>query len=241
MKHIRHHILPALWLLASASCQVEEINTPDTGEMTFYASNEAGTRTTLLADGSVLWSPADEISIFCDNAEGKFVSTNTTTAGEVEFKGTLEGTNRKDGDYYWAVYPFREDNSYSDGQLTLTLPSEQQAVEGAFADDLFISVARSTNNRLYFQNVCGGVKFALVDEGIKKVIFRGNQGEPVAGTVKVDFENNVPVIMEVLSSSSEITLTAPDGGTFQPGRWYYIVCLPGKLAGGFSIDLFRKN
>lgn len=237
---MKHHICYSLLIAAAISlaCQMERSLDNSSGEMTFYASNVAGTRTLLQTDGSVYWSPNDAINIFCNGVHGKFVSTNTTVSDAVEFKGTLEGLEKKGGEYFWAVYPYSETNTFSNGELTVTLPSEQQASPGTFADDLFISVARTTDDHLYFQNVCGGIKFALADEGIRKVVFRGNKNEPVAGTVKVTIENDLPVISEVLSPATEVSLTAPDGSVFTPGQWYYIVCLPGTLSGGYSIDLY---
>lgn len=237
---MKHHICYSLLIAAAVSlaCQMERSLDNSSGEMTFYASNVAGTRTLLQTDGSVYWSPNDAINIFCNGVHGKFVSTNTTVSDAVEFKGTLEGLEKTGGEYFWAVYPYSETNTFSNGELTVTLPSEQQASPGTFADDLFISVARTTDDHLYFQNVCGGIKFALADEGIRKVVFRGNKNEPVAGTVKVTLENDLPVISEVLSPATEVSLTAPDGSVFTPGQWYYIVCLPGTLSGGYSIDLY---
>lgn len=216
------------------------------------ASNEADshdTKTTLQEDGSVFWNPNDRISLFFidgDNGGNKFVSQNTETTAIATFAGTITGLigggeDLVDDSYFWATYPYSEQNSCDGASLTTDLPHRQRAIEGTFADDLFITVARAKGVKMAFKNVCGGVKFCLSQPGIKSVVFRGNNNETLAGTVKVHFdENNNPAVKEIIEGQSEITLIAPNGKEFEPDKFYYIIALPTILEYGFTMT-FNKT
>ena len=216
------------------------------------ASQEAynsETRTTLQADGSVYWNPNDEISLFFingDNGGNKFTSLNEETIAIAEFSGTISGITGGGEDlngesYFWAVYPYSEGNSCDGESVTTTLSNVQQAVENTFADDLFITVARSNSVKMAFKNVCGGIKFCVSHSDIKSVTFRGNNNEKLAGKVRVGFDgNNKPAVKEFIDEKAQVTVYAPNGGTFKPGEFYYIILLPTVFESGFTMT-FNKS
>ncbi len=227
-------------LLVSCQAQKEEIR-PDV--LSFQASNgdALDTKTVLQADGSVYWSPGDAINLFTGEAAAKFVSDNTGTVANATFKGRLEGIGPDYAGEFWATYPYRADNQFDGSSLTLSLPEEQTAVAGSFGNELFLSMAKSQDHTLHFYNVCGGVKFSLTQEGVKSVIFKGNAQEVLAGTVRSGFDSQgKPQVLQVLDGKREIRLTAPGGGTFQPGVWYYIVAFPAVLSQGYTLS-FHKD
>ena len=256
MKRINRLLQFVLSLSLVTSC-VESDEAVDLTSMprqtiTIEASQETRrveTRTTLQTDGSVFWNPSDEISLFFNsgtNGGDKFVSQNSENVAIAEFSGSIQGItgggeDLEENAYFWAVYPYSEGNSCDGSSIVTTLPYKQQAVEGTFADDLFITIARSPSVRMAFKNVCGGVKFCVSKSGIESVIFRGNSGENLAGKVRVSFdENNKPAVTEVIDGQSEVVVTAPNGGTFEPGKYYYIITLPTPLESGFEM-IFRKS
>lgn len=213
------------------------------GEFKLYASSvEQGTKTVLQPDGSIFWSPADCINVFYGDKSGKFTSTNDEAAESVEFIGSL-GSFTMDGETeFVAVYPYSDATTFSGSSVTVTLPSEQTGVEGTFAEDLFLSVAKSTDVNLYFYNVCGGVKFSVARDDIKKVVFRGNGGESLAGTLEVGFDDKgLPVVADIADDDTAVTLFAPDGGTFVPGTYYYLVLIPQALTLGYTMDLYTDD
>ena len=212
-------------------------------------NDSIGTRTIRQDDGSVYWNPGDEISLFFMSGKDggyKFTSQNKEVAKVTQFTGTISGITGggediADDAYFWAIYPYSSDNVCESGSLVTTLPCAQQAIEGTFADDLFITVARSQNVKMAFKNVCGGVKFTVSQAGIKSVVFKGNNGEPLAGKSRIIFDdNNIPVVSEVIDGQTEILVTAPNGSTFEVGKYYYIVAFPNALEGGFSMK-FNKT
>ena len=243
------YVMIAAALLACASCsKIVEQPEQEGVLMTYMAYQEGAQDTrTMVQDGGtqVLWEPADEIKLFFKDSAGKFVSQNSEPAGVADFTGELSvlvGANEGAGssNLTWGLYPYREDAAYDGESVTTTLPSEQTGRAGSFARDTHISLAQSGGNKLAFYNVTGGLRFSLTQEGISSVIFEGNEGEVLAGTIKLAFADGVPAMQEVTDGESVVTLTAPDGGTFQPGRWYYIETVPVALTNGFTM-VFAKG
>ena len=203
------------------------------------SAGEPATRTVL--DGtSVLWEPGDEIKVFYGTNGSRFTSTATSSAATSDFSGSLNfvfGVNEGVGGskVLWALYPYSA-AATSDGEsVTTTLPSEQVGRAGSFAKGYNMSLAKSGSFNMGFYNVCGGVRFSLTQEGVKEVVFEGRNDEYIAGKVKLAFNDNIPVVSEVVEGVKSITLTAPYGGTFETGKWYYIVALPGTLGSGFKM------
>lgn len=243
-------------VFASAACTREEVLSPvesESIEITITAAREGydpDTKTVTTDGYSVEWCLNEEISVFYANGTNggsKFVSQNTEQAAIVEFKGRLEGfiaggEEFTDGKYLYGVYPYSTITSFKDGVMTISLPSNQTGAEGTFANGLFPTIARAQSVNLAFYNICGGVKFTLSRDDITSVTFKGNNGERVAGTANVIFdESEKPAVLdENVGSEDEITLYAPEGGTFKAGKEYYIVAYPAALSAGFTMT-FRTT
>ena len=244
----KHVILlsAAAMLLFSCSREADQVIQP--GETITFTAAWAGadeTRTILQSDGtSVWWDAAEQINVFfSDKASGKFTSTNSQPQAIVDFQGSLpivvgsvETENPPHA--YWAVYPYDAANTCDGVSVTLSVPATQTAKEGTFADKMFPSIATSTNFYLAFYNVCGGVRFTVANEGISSVTFKANNGESLAGKVKVGF-NGTPVIKSVIEGASEVVVNAPTGG-FVPGKYYFATLLPQTLSKGVSL-IFKKS
>lgn len=238
----RYIILLGIAFLGTfVSCQVQETDTmtKESDHFVFYATHgdQASSKTVLHEDGSIFWGAGDAIQVFCGNkGSAKFVSSNEEEAAEVEFHGSLDGIPYVSDDEFWAVYPYHEGDTYGGEYVTVTLPAEQTATEGSFDKDLFISIARSSNNHLQFYNVCGGIKFSLSQPGVTRVVFQGNDYEALAGEARVTFDiNGHPYVTKVDKGVSRITLTPPDGAYFKPGKDYYMVAFPTVLEQGYTM------
>ena len=239
------HIIAMLAVFASCSVRPELV--PSKSEKhkeavlisaRHAAEQQSATRTTLSDDGAtVFWTPGDAINIFFGNQSEKFVSTLTEGTSETtSFKGELYQT---DGTTYYGLYPYQETASFKDGVITMSLPCKQEGVEGTFADDLFISVGRSSSTEMPFYNVGSGIRFSVDRDDISSLTFRANAGEPLAGSFKVAFDDETerPYIAEIVDGNSSITVTAPEKRCFQKGTWYYLITLPVQLSKGFTIEM----
>ena len=244
----KHVILLSAAVVLLLSCSREaDHNLIQPGETITFTAAWAGsedTRTILQADGtSVWWEPEAQINVFfSDKASGKFTSTNSQAQSIVDFQGSLpivvgsvETENPPHA--YWAVYPYDAANTCDGESVTLTVPSTQTAVEGTFANKMFPSIATSANFYLAFYNICGGVRFSVANEGIASVTFKANNGESLAGKVKVGFDG-VPIVKSVVEGTSEVVVNAPEGG-FVPGKYYFTALLPQTLTKGVSLT-FKK-
>ena len=237
--------IAAFTVSAAISCTQETYPETSGIEMTFTATYEEdeATRTVLGDNGSVLWSPGDEVSIFLRQGHGggsKFVSQNTVPAKTVDFKGHLEnlGTlNTSIGDCYWAVYPYDTDVVCNGINVSATLPANQTAVPGSFAEKCHPAFARSTSTSLRFYAVAGGLEFTVSRSDIKSVSIKGNDDEFLAGGYSARFDNDGKPVISSDYDNTEVTLVAPGGGTFTPGESYFISLLPATLSKGITITL----
>ena len=227
MKRLFVSFAIAAAVLAACTTEIEGPFSEDIPQIIITATNVTPEATrTLVQDGGtqVFWEVADEIAVFYNRTGSRFVSQNTEPAASAEFSGSLstvvgfnEGTATENP--IWGLYPYREDASSDKVSVTTTLPAEQIGRAGSFAKNTQITLARANSLSLGFYNVTGGLRFSLTQEGIKKVTFEGANGETLAGTIKLAFADGVPVVQEVTDGKSLLTLSAPNGETFQTGQW----------------------
>ncbi|MCR5326160.1 MAG: hypothetical protein K6E37_05345 [Bacteroidales bacterium] len=254
MKYISTLAL-AVIVVVGASCahsnpELASKNTIQSGqELTLTASwGDPETRTERAADGAVLWSPGDQISLFYgsgDNGGSCFTGQNTEPSKVVNFTGeigVITGGNdvAVEDTYFWAVYPYNPTASCNGSSITTVLPVAQVAKADTFADDLFPSVGRSQGLVMGFYNICGGLKFTISEEGIKSVTLRGHNNEIIAGTMTVGFDDSgLPIVLGVADGSDTITVSAPQGETFAVGKAYYIVLVPTVFENGFTLTFSK--
>lgn len=232
-------------LICALSCNVLEENQFSSRIVSFTAvqCDSPSSRSVLQSDGAVYWSPGDAINLFYGVSESaKFTSDNTEPVAQANFNGSLEGFIPNGSDDFWAVYPYAAENAFDGSAISLTLPDVQTGKAGTFDNNLLVSLARSKDYTLQFYNLCGGVKFSVANEGIKYVTFRGNANEALAGQVKVAFDSNgKPQVQEVLDGETEIRLNAPNNGTFEVGKWYYLAALPATLSAGYTMSFYKDE
>jgi len=218
--------------------------------MTFTASWAEGgdSRTVLQSNGEDIWWSVDEkINAFYGSGfSGQFTSTNAEPAPVTTFQGVLNVLvggleNIPAESHYFAIYPYDENNTCDGESVTLTVPHNQTGVSGKLADNFFPAVAKGITPSLAFFNVCGGVRFSVVSEGIQRVVFRSNDGSPLTGTVRVGFaEDKKPFIQAVSEAMDSIVVTVPDVG-FTSGAHYFAAMLPQSHEQGISVTLYTAH
>ena len=229
-------LMASVALLASCQRELDRAGAPG---IEATVEEEPETRTSISVNssgtGTIYWSPSDKIDVFFGTKKATYTSQNTSNARTATFKtsSSVSGSDLSSTNI-WGLYPSNSSSSCNGSAISTTLPSTQYGVAGTFDNDLFPAIAHGTSTSLQFYNVCGGIKFNMVYDDIKKVTFRGNNNENVAGTVSITFVNDIPKAT-VTSGVKEITLTPKSGSTFTQGVNYYITLLPGTFSRGFTM------
>lgn len=196
---------------------------------------------------ATLWCKGDRISLFYGfGSDGGSIFTSTQqedTLKITNFSGNISvitgGADVSvDQTYFWALYPY-DPTAVCDGQsITFNLPSSQEAVPGTFANNLFPSMGKSQGLIMGFYNICGGFRFSVNKEGIRKATFKGNNNEYLAGKVNASFISGYPSAHFTGGGyAKELVLSAPNGKTFEPGKYYYFVMLPTTFSNGFTVTV----
>jgi thiol-disulfide isomerase/thioredoxin len=238
--------------LMTCACSVEpmdidDVQSNDEGEITVLTagfSSPDATKTVRQADGKVFWSPNDAISVVRGSNNKQFKADNTEPAAFASFTGTMPSGAAA----FWAVYPYDSNANIQSSYLVTTLPAQQEAVAGSFANNLFISAAyvRNGTTDLTFHHQCGGVKFSVTQPGVKRVTLVPADGSVfLAGLIGLYAEGagKTPYIRATGSAdymSNTIELNAPAGTTLEVGEAYHFVTMPARLAGGLTL-LFEKE
>ncbi|MBR0246089.1 MAG: leucine-rich repeat protein [Bacteroidales bacterium] len=245
------YLLPVALMVVTDACSVyEQENTLQKSpmpaqELVFTAqSGEDLTKTAFQADQtSIWWSPQDAISVFYGASEGsQFTSTNTQEVAKAEFRGTLNAftgeSENGDFNYFWAVYPYSAAVSCDGNSVVATLSETQTGKAGSFAHNTNISIAKNAGLSLAFYNTCAWFRFSLKKEGVKRVIFRGNNNEDVAGTFRVAMGvDGRPTAPEVVDGEKEIVLKMAGNEAFEVGEIYYITLFPQVFGQGFTVTM----
>lgn len=239
--------------LAACSCQVVEVNesAPDSTQevireaKVFTAiiddTTTPETRTSLDAEGNVLWKQGDQVSIFAgstvneqyqvtDASDGK-TAASLNKVGDYGFVAGTEIDNNV------AFYPYvstaaiaKSAGSYVISDITL--PATQTYAEGSFGNGAFpmAAVTGSTGDmNLKFKNVLGGLKLQLKGTAsIASISITGNNNEVLCGATEVTVANgDTPSINLTDASAKTVTLdcgagVALDSETATP----FIIALP---------------
>ena len=209
--------------------------------MTFTADIPQ-TRTQLAAGNAVHWTEWDEIALWDGSGDYQklMVDAESIDGSSATFSGPATP-----GADYTAFYPLVAVESMTSTSVTFTLPAEQTAVAGTFASQLAPSLARATggSTSLVFNNLCALVKFTagagMAGEGTLTLV-GGNATEALAGKYWLEYSTGN-------QSSAERAYRIALKGTFEAGKDYYFVVLPGTLTNGFSLlyddgkgKLYRK-
>lgn len=246
MKTLRILTLAAAALISAACGNEDFLENPGNEAakpvlMTFTADGPQ-TRTQLAASNKVYWVEYDEIALW--DGSGAYQKLMVDAASIDGSKATFSGPAIPGADYT-AFYPLIAVESMNATSVNFNLPAEQTAVAGTFASNLAPSLARATggSTNLVFDNLCALVKFTagadMAGEGTLTLV-GGNATEPLAGKLTC---NTADGALTADEPATRIALK----GTFEAGKDYYFVVLPGTLTNGFSLlyddgkgKLYRK-
>ena len=224
-------IILAAAIAAAVACSEHEFEpvSPAGENIRFLISTEQ-TKSYLTSDYHVCWEAGkDEVSLFSKTSNYRFRVTANGTSTWLE--GTIEETTSR----YYAIYPYNPSATNSTGFVTTELPSQQKAVKDQFSN--IIAVASTQTDELHFQNCVTLIEADLQTDGVTSISFRGNNGELIAGTVRISSpskEDTAPVTT-VISGSKEVSVSN-GGAVLQKGK-YYLAVVPQTFSRGITVTL----
>ena len=187
---------------------------PVTGEpedMTFTLTPEAVSG----IDGyDNAWAAGDCVSVFEGAANNKFEFTSDN-----KFDGSAVASGA-----YYVLYPYDEGAKLENNALTVEIP----AVQSGKAENL-LSIGYSDSEEISMKNATGFLKFTLDEDNVTKVTIKGNNGEILAGTVSVSWNNGEPKI--TAGEGGSATVSVGDGETVLEKGDYYVNIIPVKAVG----------
>ena len=260
MRYLRF-LLPALFLAGlSVSCDVStDIDIHK--EAVLYADyvggkatkTAFGRTTTSQSYSEIYWVEGDAINLFYLGANSSVECARyaAESAGASSAFKPVDPSSPVDviqaSQQFIGLYPYNADASatFSPKSVTTSIPSTQEAVGNGFDPKALLAVGYSTTlANMSFYNICGGICFTLQNPGNYSAIkFSGKGSESVAGKVAVDISSpSEPHASAVPGESSAVvTLTPPDGGSFESGKEYYIPIIPGDFPNGFTMTFEEKG
>ncbi len=231
MKTLKY-IFATLFLVALVGCNKNYIPESEKSNVETMVISESETKTSY-NNGVVSWTIGDYLMIF-DNLGGRNLFTNSSDAASTFEGNVTTGTTK-----FWGVYPDKLvlSTSSTDGNVRVTLPSNQTPAAGTFAEEHNISVTTANKtpgnpnvDGVTFHNVCGLVSFKVPSRiAAKKVIFTSTNTN-IAGTLSVNCETSAASIIE--NGSKTITME----GSFSAGSTFYLIVAPGTI-NGFRVDV----
>lgn len=229
MKKITNFLLAASVIALSASCnkeidQVVPDQTAKSTVLTAHLDNGVNTRTTL-SGNDVFWSTDDAIMAFVGTAS--YTSTQTEVSNDgATAKFTFEGSIKPT----YAFYPV-DDNAQIDnsGVITTTIPSEQVAAPGTFANGASLAIAKVEDvDDIHFKNVGALVAFKInaTEHNIVSMTLYGTEtsGKGMTGQVAVSIASNE--VTTQCSGEDHVTVS----GVLSVGNLYYAVIAPGTYS-----------
>jgi hypothetical protein len=219
--------------LLTAACSNEESQQVAYSPLVLTAQQEGGEATrTSLSGTEVRWSAGDNVAAFVNNV------AHTSTAAEILSAKSARFTFSDlaaDAVVQYAVYPAAAATGLAGDVITVTVPTEQTAVAGSFAEGSAVAIAKGGSSTLEFKNVCGFLAFTINADDVQSVHIYAN--EKMTGEADVTWNSGNPTVSAFKTFAyTGVKLTGP----FTKGATYYAAVFPGTYT-GLMLKLTHSN
>lgn len=246
MKRIITSTLLLSALALFSACQKSEQQAPAKGESIVFTASFAPETKTVIKGKQSLWNQ-DEIRIFNGNhSEAKEYVTTAVEAATAEF--TIKNPEAKfTGTSFIAVCPDSIAtkawwNSSKDKTINkLYLKPQQTATAGTYDPKGHVAVAYTENHELSFKNACALLKFTIKSDNIKEVCVY-SIGAVLSGNFNFNtVDDNITTTGVDKTDIYETNNYVKVKGNFVNGQTYYMSCIPGTLANGFTLEVVNDK
>lgn len=261
---MKKSLISILAMLLIVSCQINEL-APEyvPADDDLYASIESldATKTVMDENNNVLWSEEDQLVAFMGTTLGikyqikeQYVGTTTGGFSKIDEQGSEDDLESgQEIDHNVVLYPHSTsvwcmkndgNNPTQSYKLNVVLPETQVYEENSFGIGTFPMIAVSTDNKLTFRNICGGLKlqFKGVDK-IRSIKLEGLGGEKISGksTIVGYVDGSAPTITMANSDKSytHVTLDCGEGVQLSEATptTFIIAVPPVEFASGMKITV----
>ena len=210
--------------LLTAACSNEESQEVSFSPLVLTALQEGeATRTSLHNTTEVYWSAGDNVAAFVSNVAHTSTATEILSAKSARFTFSDLAANAV---VQYAVYPAAAAVGLAGDAITVTVPTEQTAVAGSFAEGSAVAIAKGGSSTLGFKNVCGFLAFTINADGVQSVHIYAN--EKMTGTADINWNSGNPTVSAFGTFAyTGVKLTGP----FTKGATYYAAVFPGNYTG----------
>lgn len=247
MKRIITSTLLLSALALFSACQKSEQQAPAKGESIVFTASFAPETKTVINGKQSLWNQ-DEIRIFNGNhSEAQTYVTDATNAATAEFK-IKDETASLTGTSFIAVCPNSlATKAWWNGSVDKTinklyLKPEQTATAGTYDPEGHVAVAYTEKNTaLSFKNACALLKFTVKSDNIKEVCVYSTDAV-LSGNFNFNTEGQGSITTTAVGEDTYVSKNyVKVTGDFVNGQTYYMSCIPGTLANGFTLEVVNDK
>ena len=245
MKRIITSTLSLSALALFSACQKSEQQAPAKGESIVFTASFAPETKTVIEGTKSLWNK-DEIRIFNGNhSEAQEYVTTAVKTATADF--TIKNPEATfTGDKFIAVCPNSlATNAWWNGSADKTinklyLKPEQTATAGTYDPEGHVAVAYTENTTLSFRNACALLKFTIKSDNIKEVCVYSTDAV-LSGNFNFNTESLSITTTAVGEDKYKSNNYVKVKGDFVNGQTYYMSCIPGTLANGFTLEVVNDK
>ena len=216
-----------------------------------------------LMDEKTVWNEGDLVSVFYKSNANQQWKFNGVTGDRIgELSQVEPGVASAPMEKVVVVYPYNANYliTPSTGAVETTLPAEQSYLENSYGIGSSMLIASGYYTQFTFKNVMGWLKLQLTGEGEKvtKVVFRGNNGEQVAGNVYVNADDASLVLSSAEADEgeegsvngnlnfensvvTELTLNCENVTLGAEATSFYLALPPQVFEKGFTVDIWALD
>lgn len=230
-------VLVIVAVLFASSC-TSELNGPDYlsgGKYSINASISGDTKTSL-SGYKVLWSENDNIELF--GKDDHKPSYYKLESGAGTSKGVFSGNSHISSGF--AKYPFRVEDTCSDGVITTYLDGVQEYIYGSFSPGASPMAAYIEDGQnINFHSLCAVLKVSIVgkDDVESIVISSSSEDVKLSGEASISFDEHCPRLKMHTSAESYLTLNCNCSLSEMELTDFYCVVPPQKYTGGIQVTV----